>query len=42
MKSRGIIGILAQLLAILLAVVYLVPIYMTIMTSLKARQKSVL
>ncbi|MDI9483922.1 MAG: carbohydrate ABC transporter permease [Bacillota bacterium] len=36
MKSRGIIGILAQLLAILLAVVYLVPIYMTIMTSLKA------
>lgn len=36
MKSRGILGIMAQILAILLAVVYLVPIYMTIMTSLKA------
>ncbi|HBN96311.1 MAG TPA: ABC transporter permease [Firmicutes bacterium] len=36
MKSRGILGVSAQILATLLAIVYLVPIYMTVVTSLKA------
>lgn len=36
MKSRGIVNRLAQILAVLLAVAYLIPIYMTIITSLKA------
>lgn len=36
MKSRGMVSIVAQILAVLLAFAYLVPIYMTIITSLKA------
>lgn len=36
MSSGKTIRVLAQILAVLLAMVYLVPIYMTLITSLKA------
>ena len=38
-KSRGATKILVQILAILLAAAYLIPVYMTLVTSLKAPQE---
>jgi len=36
MKPRGATKVLVQVLAVLLAIAYLIPVYMTVVTSLKA------